>query len=93
MYGREDCPAGGASLTSILEELQRVLLSKRHDYGDPARTLGRFGVKGLVPRIVDKTERLVTLTWEGKEPKNESVRDTLLDLAGYAVLGLWLLDT
>jgi hypothetical protein len=76
---------------AICNELSELLAKKRHDYGEPSRTLGRYGVKGIVVRMGDKFERLHGLTWEGKEPNFESLEDTLLDMAGYSVLALELL--
>lgn len=79
------------AVTDICKEIAETLEKKRADYGPADKTIGRFGVKGISIRIVDKTERLISLTWHNKEPHFESVEDTLKDLAGYAILGLQLL--
>lgn len=70
------------------EEVKNTLLRKREDYGDYRNTIGRFGLKGIVVRLTDKMERLINLTWGNHPPNYETLYDTLLDIAGYAVLGM-----
>lgn len=79
-------------------QLYRTHLSKNQDYS-PANILAT-GEVGLVTRLWDKTARLLNLsgfriyisdtgTFEKpREPKNESIEDTYLDLACYGVIGL-----
>jgi hypothetical protein len=40
----------------------------------------------------DKLARINHLTDSGKEPENESLRDSFIDLANYAIIGLLVLD-
>ena len=49
---------------------------------------------GLMVRLSDKMERLRNLYHKNKENNTnfESVRDTYMDIAGYGVIGLMLLD-
>ena len=75
-------------IAQVCEELKTTLLKKREDYGDYRNTIGRFGLKGIAVRLTDKTERLANLTWNNREPNYETLYDTLLDIAGYAVLGM-----
>lgn len=74
------------SLDFILAQIKHVLLSKRHDYGKGNIT--KFGLYGILVRSSDKIERLINLGNSEKAPSNESVYDSWLDLAGYAVLAL-----
>lgn len=67
-------------------ELSRM--QKTNDYGE---TWKRLGLLGQYVKIFIKEGRLRQLIWNNKEAKvkNESLRDTLLDLivyAGYAVI-------
>lgn len=71
----------------IANEIVDLLDKKRHDYG--TNNITKFGSKGVLVRVSDKVERLITLTWESdKEPNFESVEDTWKDIAGYAILAL-----
>ena len=40
----------------------------------------------------DKLARINHLTDSGKDPENESLRDSFIDLANYAMIGLLVLD-
>lgn len=65
--------------------------SKTNDYGE---TWTRLGLAGLYVKIFIKEGRLHELIWKRKsnEVKNESIRDTLLDLAAYAIYSIIALD-
>jgi len=80
-------------------EMAKLLAFKQHDYGH--KNIDRFGLKGIIVRLNDKYERLANLEFTrrfaGKGntviPKvNESKVDTLLDIVGYCVIGLMVLD-
>lgn len=73
-------------LQAILGEIGVLLSRKRRDYGPG--NIPRFGEKGVVVRLFDKAERLVSLVWENKAPNFESVEDTWKDVIGYGILGL-----
>jgi len=47
---------------------------------------------GVLVRAHDKLERLVHLTGKDGIANNESIRDSWMDLAGYALIGLLLQD-
>jgi hypothetical protein len=90
---------------STLQRMYRLHLDKNADYS-PANILGT-GELGAYVRLWDKAARLMNLAgfhlelsapskFEApKTPKNESVEDTLVDLANYAIitrllrLGCW----
>lgn len=65
-----------------------TLCNKQHDYGHG--NIMRFGIYGVTVRLSDKVERYKNLA--GREAKNESTHDTLLDIVGYCVIALMLLD-
>lgn len=82
-----------------LMRMYRVHLDKNYDYS-PANILGT-GEIGLITRLWDKMARLMNLVGfhieikssaynTPKQPKNESIEDSLLDLANYGVIGLLL---
>lgn len=72
----------------IAQEIATVLEKKDHDYG--SKNMTEFGVLGGVVRISDKTERLKNLVKKEAKVSEETLEDTLLDLAGYAILMLKL---
>lgn len=77
------------SFKSIVDEMFKVYKAKNHDYGNSVQdTYDRLGDASFLTRILDKVNRLVSLTQPGKEAqvKDEAIEDTILDLANYAVL-------
>lgn len=76
----------GCTYLDVALEAVELLERKRRDYGP--YNLKRFGEKGIVIRLGDKFDRLVNLVVVGKEPANEAVEDTWMDVIGYGILGL-----
>jgi hypothetical protein len=82
-----------------VEEVRAIHLSKSEDYGsmtDPlanirngARFVGIEPWRGCMVRLSDKVTRLETFNRTGKL-RHETVEDTLIDLAAYALLALTL---
>ena len=72
----------------ICEELNALYERKNHDYGDSFHI--SFIEEGMsMPRIRlgDKFNRFKTLSRTTKQEVNdESIRDTLIDLANYAIM-------
>ena len=67
-----------------------VLCSKQHDYGHDNILWGGFD--GVLIRMHDKTARIKNLVSRGSEALNESLADSWLDIAGYAVIAHMLND-
>ena len=80
-----------------VEQLKRVqstaleLFEKKNaDYGD---AFAKFGVIGVLMRIEDKLQRMVSINKNGITLVNdEGMKDTLLDLHNYAAMALMLLE-
>jgi hypothetical protein len=72
----------------IMNELATILYKKHEDYG-PMNIAGAPGgaMNGLRVRMYDKLARLSHLG-DNDTPNYESVQDTLIDLANYAIIGL-----
>lgn len=72
----------------ICEELNKLYERKNHDYGDSFhKTFIEEGMAMARIRLGDKFSRFKTLTRKGKqEVEDESIRDTLIDLANYAIM-------
>lgn len=79
---------------SICGELGILYERKNSDYGDSFHL--SFLEEGMVMpqiRLGDKYNRFKTLTKKGEQKVNdESIRDTLLDLASYAIMTVMELD-
>lgn len=68
-------------------ELADLLVRKNHDYGDSfSQQYGKYGLMSALIRMDDKMRRLETLQGGQQAEVAESIGDTLLDLAGYALL-------
>ena len=72
----------------ICNELNALYAKKNHDYGDSFHL--SFKEEGMAMariRLGDKLNRFKTLSRSTKqEVKDESLRDTLIDLANYAIM-------
>lgn len=71
-----------------INELVETLVRKQRDYGH--NNILRFGTYGVIVRCHDKIARLEHLLENNKAPNNESIRDNLMDVAGYAAIGIML---
>lgn len=74
----------------ITQELSQTYRKKNHDYGNSfSNSFKEFGLISSVVRLSDKMERLKSfakLCPEAMRVKDESVQDTLLDMANYAIM-------
>lgn len=73
----------------ICEQLTLMYVDKNSDYGDSfGDTFSKLGMISAVTRITDKTNRLQSLCVNKQKVKDESIKDTLMDLANYAIMTL-----
>jgi hypothetical protein len=73
----------------ILNELRSIMMKKQEDYGPLNIALAPGGaMNGLRVRMYDKLARLNNLADKDATPNYESIEDTLIDLANYAIIGL-----
>ena len=78
-----------SDIDTITKELTAILLKKQQDYGPLNIALAPGGpMNGLRVRMYDKLARLNNLADKGATPNFESIEDTLIDLANYAIIGL-----
>ena len=72
----------------VCEEINDLYARKNHDYGDSFHQ--PFVEEGMAMariRLGDKFNRFKTLSRGGEQKVNdESIRDTLIDLANYAIM-------
>jgi 5'(3')-deoxyribonucleotidase len=95
------CPVQARAFKDLIEKMYQVHLDKNQDYS-PANILGT-GQIGLVTRLWDKIARLMNLNGFNidvvhssfkapKSPKCESIQDTYMDAAVYAIIGMLLME-
>ena len=83
---------------TIQREMLYLFCEKQLDYGPTNIGMGKSKIKtdsdvrlslmGLGTRLNDKISRFLNLTMQDRKPKNESIDDTLIDIANYAVMAL-----
>lgn len=77
-------------MTDVQQEALELFTRKNADYGDSFAT---FGPIGVIVRMQDKINRLVSVSKkEVSFVKDESLRDTLIDLHNYSAMAIMLLD-
>lgn len=78
----------------ICDEIKALYKRKNADYGDSFhKTFVEEGMAMPRIRLTDKLERFKKLTKSGEQNVNdESVRDTLIDLANYAIMTILELE-
>ena len=78
-------------LAKYISDLYR---RKNQDYGDAfGKSWDEYGIVASLIRMGDKMNRIKQLTASGKQNvSDESIRDTLLDLASYALMTVVELD-
>ena len=79
-----------SDVDKILADLKSILLRKQEDYGPLNISLAPGGpYNGLRVRMFDKLQRFSHLVeTKNDTPNFESLRDTFIDLANYAIIGI-----
>lgn len=78
------------------DRMTSIFAEKRADYGPSTEeTFRKFGPVSFLVRMHDKLNRLDNLFVKGdtvRKVRDESVRDTLIDLANYCIIALIEID-
>lgn len=81
------------TFSSIVDQMKEIYSRKNSDYGNSfEQSLDEEGLAAARIRLGDKWNRFKTLS-KGKEIKvtNESLQDTLIDMANYCIMtSMWL---
>ena len=72
-------------MKQIQAEGLELFIRKNADYGDSYK---QYGLIGVLVRLQDKINRCLNITKNGISVKDESLRDTLIDLHNYAAMAL-----
>jgi len=95
-----EIPAVGSFIQAVASELKETLSSKNEDYA-PNGEFSNFEIAAefagvdvfslILAQIGIKMTRINNLHNNGHSPNNESLRDSIMDLAGYAeIAAAWL---
>jgi hypothetical protein len=82
-----------AAIQQKFQHAKSVLLQKHKDYGPKNISQSPGGpLNGLRVRMWDKFARINHLIDTGATPENESLKDSFLDMANYAIIAMLVLD-
>ena len=85
----ELCTEDVNNFTNKAVECIKLYAKKNHDYGNSfVKGCDTIGAPYALGRIYDKTNRLINLSTSATEVKDESIEDTLRDLACYSLMYL-----
>lgn len=78
----------------IVDEMAKTYEKKNTDYGDSfGISVRKYGNIAALTRISDKFNRIENLILNGNaQVKDESLKDTLLDLANYAIMTVMAIE-
>lgn len=79
----------------IAQKLTELYERKNADYGDSfGKSYAEYGLAMPCIRLEDKLNRLKNLSLRGSKQRvnDESIRDTLMDLANYAIMTIIEID-
>ena len=91
--GKIECiDANVEQFMSITQDMTKTYAAKNHDYGNSfEESLDEFGLVASVVRLGDKMNRTKSLIKKEAQVKDESIKDTLLDMANYAIMTvMWM---
>ena len=81
------------SVQQKFQHAKHTLLSKHKDYGPKNIAQSPGGpLNGLRVRMWDKFARINHLIDSGATPEHESLKDSFLDMANYAIIAMLVLD-
>lgn len=74
---------------SICAKLNDLYARKNHDYGDSfGKSYDEYGMVMACIRLEDKLNRIKALIKNDQQVHDESIEDTLMDLANYSIMTL-----
>ena len=78
----------------ITTNMAKTYAAKNHDYGNSfEESLDEFGLVASVVRLGDKMNRIKSLIKKEAQVKDESIKDSLLDMANYAIMTVMWMKT
>lgn len=82
-------------LKELTNQILKIYMDKNSDYGDSfSKSYKEFGIIAPIVRMNDKMERVKQLSKSGdRKVKDESLKDSLIDLANYALMTVIEIDS
>ena len=81
------------AVSNTSKEAQALLVRKHLDYGAANIMNSPISpMNGLTVRLYDKIARMANLLNSGNPANFESLRDTLIDISNYGLIGVMVLD-
>lgn len=81
-------------MKKVTDDMTDICVRKNKDYGNSFdKSLDEDGLLVAKIRLKDKLSRFSTLIKNDAQVKDESIRDTLIDLANYSVLTIMWMDS
>ncbi len=77
------------AMIRLSHEAYMLFLKKNADYGN---SISICGLPGVVVRLLDKLSRAAVVSQNAIQVKDETLRDTLLDISNYALMGVRLIE-
>lgn len=74
------------AFADVNQELLKLFIKKHQDYGKG--NILAIKELGIALRITEKVERLKNLLATGKQPANESIKETWKDIAVYSIIAV-----
>lgn len=85
--GLEPKPEIKPIFSTLLDQIKDTHEKKNHDYGNSfAKSMDEFGMSAAAIRLSDKLNRFKSLIKKEAQVEDESIEDTLLDMAAYAIM-------
>jgi len=84
--GNSGYPELENNLINLFQEQFILFCKKQKDYGPG--NINKHGEQGIIIRMSDKMERLYNLYKNDASPNNETLDDTFIDIATYAMIAL-----
>ena len=92
-FDNEQPATSTQSHRNVIEEIHTTFKIKNADYGNSfGEQYEEHGLLSAIIRLDDKMRRLKQLNKQKAQVKDESIRDTVLDLANYAIMTVMELD-
>ncbi|MBU0576889.1 DUF1599 domain-containing protein [Patescibacteria group bacterium] len=86
MSSKNDSQTLDQAFVQVNDELLKMFLKKHRDYGKG--NILAIEELGVAIRIMEKVQRLKNLLITKEGPTNESIEETWIDIAVYAVIGV-----
>lgn len=83
----------GVQFLEIANKMHNIYERKNADYGDAFdKSIDEFGLISPAIRLNDKLNRFKTLITQSRCVDDESIQDTLMDMASYAIMTVMYLN-